>query len=293
MIGLIGLGNMGRAIAERLIDDGAELVVWNRSPEKIVDLEGVRVAKSPSEVAVSSRVTLSVLANDAAIKDVYFGGGGILSENLAGRVVVEMCTTSPERTESLEAEVERRGGQFLECPVGGTIGPARQGRLLGLAGGKPAAFEAARHVLEKITRRLEYLGPIGNGASMKLAINLPLMVYWSALGESFGLVLDRGIEVGKAADILADSSGAIGAAKNRVPPIRDMIAKGDPGDVSLSLQNGLKDMRLMEELAQAHGRRHEVISAARNRAEAAADSGFANLDTSLIAAFGQKVVPSE
>lgn len=291
MIGLIGLGNMGRVIGERLVEEGEDLVVWNRSPNKAGGMARTRVVDTPAEVVASATVTLSVLANDSAIEDVYFGQGGLLSGDLAGRVIVEFCTTSPEQAKRLEAAVEERNGQFLECPVGGTIGPARSGMLLGLAGGRAAVLDAARPVLEKLTRRLEHLGPVGNGAAMKLAINLPLMVYWSALGEALGLVLDRGIDLDMATDILADSSGAIGAAKSRVPPIRDMIATGQPGGINLTLRNGLKDMRLMEDLARSNGGRHEVISATRERAEAAMNGGFADLDTSLIAAFDQ-VTPS-
>ncbi len=293
MIGIIGLGNMGRAIAERLIEEGQALCVWNRSPGKAAGLENTQLAATPADLAADCRVILSVLANDAAIAAVYEGEGGLLSADLAGRVVVEMCTTSPEQSAALAARVEARGGLFLECPVGGTIGPARAGKLLGLAGGRAEAFAAARPVLERLTRRLEHLGPIGNGAAMKLAINLPLMVYWSALGEALGLVLDRGIDPSLATDILVDSSGAIGAARTRVPPIRDMILTGDPGPVSLSLHNGLKDMRLMEALADAHGRRHDALTGARIRAEAAAAAGFADLDTSLIAAFGQRDLSSD
>ena len=293
MIGIVGLGKMGRAIAERLTGEGESLVVWNRTPGKADGLEQVTEVSSPAEVVAASPVTLSVLANDTAIDAVYRGPNGLLSAPLEGQVIVEMCTTSPDRAASLEADVKAVGGLFLECPVGGTIGPARNGKLLGLAGGSDAAFAAARPTLEQITRRLEHLGPAGSGAAMKLAINLPLMVYWGALGEALGLALDRGIDINQAADILIDSSGAIGAAKGRVPPIRDLIATGEAGGVAFSLSNALKDMGLMEELAAGGGRSHDVISAVRARAESAAAAGYADLDASMLAAFGHRDLSSD
>lgn len=76
----------------------------------------------------------------------------------------------------------------MECPVGGTIGPARSGQLLGLAGGETADVERARPVLEKLCRRIEQMGRIGAGASIKLAINLPPIVFWQSFGEALALV---------------------------------------------------------------------------------------------------------
>ena len=281
-IGILGIGNMGRPVAEHLAEKGEALILWNRTLSKAEGVPAAEVAGSPREVAERADVVLSMLADDDAIDAAYRGPGGVLEADLAGRTIVEMCTTSPETVAALEREVEACGGLFLECPVGGNVVPARSGQLLGLAGGSRAAFESARPVLERMTRRLEHLGPVGTGAAMKLAINLPLMVYWSALGEALGLAIARGVDGATAIDILADSSGAIGAAKKRVPPIRDMLLLGDPGPVSLSLTNGIKDMRLMTGLARAADSPREVIEAALAKAEAAAADGWGGRDTSLV-----------
>ena len=285
-IGIVGLGRMGRAMAERLIEDGKAPMVWNRTPAKAEGL-GCTVAATPAALAAEVDVVLSVLANDAAIEAVYHGPDGICAADLAGTVVVEMCTTSPETSRALEAAVTAAGGMFLECPVGGTIGPARAGQLLGLAGGTDAAFSAASPVLSLLTRRLEHLGPVGTGAAMKLAINLPLMVYWGAVGEALGMALGEGIDPDLAVSILVDSSGAIGAARTRLPPVARMATQGDPGAVSLSLANGIKDMKLMERLAARHGVAPDVVSAARGKAERAAAGGWADLDAALYGMFGQ------
>lgn len=285
MIGLVGLGKMGRALAERLEETGAELVVWNRSPGRAGGLAG-RVADSPAALCADASVVLSMLSDDAAVEAVYRGAGGILSADLSGTTVVEMCTMSPEATRRLEREVAAAGGLFLECPVGGTVGPARKGALLGLAGGTSEAFEAARPVLEMVTRRLEHVGPVGAGSAMKLAINLPLMVYWSALGEALGLATAEGVDPARALDILADSSGAIGAAKARVPPIGEVVAGREPGGASFALETALKDMAAMAALAEAHGLPSEVIAAARARAARARDDGWGGRDASMVAAHG-------
>lgn len=287
IIGLVGVGNMGRAIAERLVERGHELLLWNRTAAKAEGIEGAKPCKTPAEVGAGADVVLSILTNDEAIAAVYSGPGGLCSTDLSGTTVVEMCTTSPERTIALEAEVKRCGGLFLECPVGGTIGPARAGQLLGLAGGSDEAFAAAKPVLVDMTRRLEHLGPVGTGAAMKLAINLPLMVYWAAVGEAVAIATEQGIEPGLAVDILADSSGAIGAAKKRLPPIHTMLVEKNPGGTSLTLTNGIKDMNLMEAALADHGISSDVVSAARAKAEAAARGGWSDHDVSLFGIFGQ------
>ena len=171
-VGIVGLGNMGRPIAEHLSEVGETLVLWNRTSSKAEGIPNSTVMKSPCAVAESADLVLSILADDRALRAAYDGPGGILEANLIGKTVIELCTTSPE---------EARGGLFLECPVSGNVVPARSGQLMGLAAGKQSAFDSARPLLDKMTRRLEYLGPTGAGAAMKLAVNLPLMVYWSAL----------------------------------------------------------------------------------------------------------------
>ena len=289
-VGLVGVGNMGRAIADRLVDEGHKVYLWNRTAEKAAGILGTVQCDSPAAVVARADVIISILANDAAIDAVYHTAQGLCSTSLDGKLIIEMCTTAPQTSVRLEKDVTDRGGQFLECPVGGTIAPARAGQLLGLAGGTDAAFRAGEPVLKDLTRRLEHLGPVGTGAAMKLAINLPLMVYWGAVGEAIGLATGKGIDPAMATDILADSSGAIGAAKKRLPPITQLLASGDPGGVSLSLANGIKDMTLMQALSAEHGIGSEVITAALSKAQSAADGGWTDLDTSLYGVFGQTEV---
>lgn len=286
--GIIGVGNMGRPIAEHLSEQGETLVLWNRTPAKAHGIANSTIASSPRAVAEAADIILCLLADDRAMEAAYRGADGLLAADLTGKTVVEMCTTGPQTTQALEAEVTARGGLFLECPVSGNVVPARSGQLMGLAAGTPEAFAAARPLLDKMTRRLEHLGPVGAGAAMKLAVNLPLMVYWSALGEAIGLALSKGIDPAQALDILVDSSGAIGAAKKRVPPILKMLVEGDPGATSLTMTNGIKDMTLMRDLAQAHGKPAGVISAALEQARAAAADGWADYDCALVGVHAQK-----
>ena len=285
LLGLIGVGKMGRAICERLMETGNELIVWNRSLEKISDLKGVTVASSPAEVASSADIIISILANDNATQAAYFDEGGLTSISLLGKLIIEICTTSPERAVELENSVKEKGGQFVEAPVGGTVKPAREGTLLGLVAGDKDAFDRAEPILKQLTRRIEYLGDTGAAAAMKLAINLPLMVYWGALGEAVAMATKKDIPAEQAMSILVDSSGAIGAAKVRCQPILEMIQEGQSAASNFTMFNAIKDMKLMVGTAQSMGFESPIIDAARKTAEDAAEDGWAVHDASLLAAW--------
>ena len=98
-----------------------------------------------------------------------------------------MSTVRPETEKALAAEVGAKGAALIECPVGGTVGPAMEGKLFGFVGGEASDVERARPILDDLCRRVEHVGAVGAGASVKLAINLPLLVYYQALGEALSL----------------------------------------------------------------------------------------------------------
>src|ERR1700683_3221803 len=130
-IGICGTGRMGSSIAQRLMSVGHEFGVWNRSSAKTKPLTdaGARLFASPAELAESCEVIIVMLLNDAAVDAVYRGAGGILKANLAGRLVIDMSTVRPDTMISTGTSVSQHGAAFVECPVGGTVGPAREGKL--------------------------------------------------------------------------------------------------------------------------------------------------------------------
>src|SRR5260370_28668685 len=167
---------MGSAIAKRLIEVGHEVVVWNRNPDKTKALAaaGATVAATPSELAGRVEIIITILTDAAAIASVYEGQSGLLEGSVSGKLFIEMSTVQPETEIALAKKVSAKGATPVECPVGGTVGPALSGKLLGIAGGTPEGFARAKPLLDQMCRRDDLVGPIGAGASMKLAINLPL-----------------------------------------------------------------------------------------------------------------------
>jgi len=254
-IGIAGLGRMGAAIAGRLIEAGHTLSVWNRSPEKARPLEaaGAALARSPGELAVKVGTVITILTDAAAIETVYDGPSGLLSGKVAGKLFIEMSTVRPQTEIDLAGRVRAKGAGFVECPVGGTVGPARQGKLIGLMGAEEDDAARARPILAQLCRRLEHVGPVGNGALMKLAINLPLLVYWQALGEALALSRSVGLDPSRLMDLFADTSGGTNVIKMRGPAVATMLEGGDPGPVGFPIDGGLKDLRTMLAEGQARG----------------------------------------
>jgi 3-hydroxyisobutyrate dehydrogenase len=246
-IGIAGLGKMGSAIAQRLIEVGHDLTVWNRSLEKARPLAnaGAKVAANPADVARNAQTVITILTDAAAIDAVYGGPAGLLAGDVTGKLFIEMSTVAPATETALAEKVRAKGAALVECPVGGTTGPARQGKLIGLMGGEPADVERSRPILEHLCHRLEHCGPVGAGAVMKLTINMPLMIYWQALGEALALCRPLGLDPARLMELLADTSGGPNVLKVRGPAVATMLKGGDIGPVTFDIDSAVKDLRTM------------------------------------------------
>ncbi len=279
-IGIAGIGKMGAAIAARLAGLGHEMIVWNRSADKARELAKnarLRVAQSPQQLAKEAEVVISILADAAAVRGVY----DQMAKEARGRLFIEMSTVRPEVSQAVSRIVKQAGGAYVECPVGGTVGPAKEGKLFGFVGGEPADVARARPILEQMCRRFEHVGPIGAGDSMKLAINLPLIVYWQALGEAISLVKHLGLEPQRLMDILADTSGAPNMMKNRAPTVAAALA-GKESAVTVNVDTLKKDLAEMVAEAHAHGFSAPVTERALECYERASRAGLGAKDCTAI-----------
>src|SRR5690348_1555588 len=252
-LGIAGIGRMGAAIAARLIEAGHDVMVWNRTPEKVKAVTGAKIAASPTELAQNSEVVISILTDAAALDAVYNGAAGFLRGDVAGKLFIDMSTVLPAAEVALAGAVRGKGAAFVECPVGGSTGPARQGKLIGLMGAEPADAARARPILEQLCRRLEHAGLVGSGSVLKFTINLPLMVYWQALGEALAMARSVSIEPERLMDLLSDTSGAANVLKVRAPGIASMLKGGTAGPVTFDIDSAIKDMQSMLGEAKSRG----------------------------------------
>jgi len=235
---------MGSSIAQRLMSVGHEIGVWNRNPAKAKPLTdaGAKQFASPAELVGSCEVVIVMLLNDAASEAVYRGPNGILQSKPAGKLVIDMSTVRPDTMISIGASVTQQGAGFVESPVGGSTGPAREGKLFGLVGGAKADVARAMPILEQLCRRIEHVGELGSGSAMKLAVNLPLLVYWQALGEALSICKPLNLPADRLIDILSDSSGAPTAMKGRGAAIASALSGEPMGETAFGLSAAKKDL---------------------------------------------------
>jgi len=283
-VGVAGLGRMGAAIAARLLQQGRQVTVWNRTAAKAQPLValGAVLADSPAALAGRSELVISILTDADAIVGTYDGAHGLLAGNVAGKLFIEMSTVRPETQRALAARIRAKRAAMLDCPVGGTTGPAREGKLLAFVGGDAADVARARPVLEQLCRRIEHVGPVGAGASLKLAINLPLLVYWQAIGEALALCQPLGLDPARVVDIFADSSGGPNVLKTRGPILAAALGGKPPDAVTFDIDSIRKDLSTMIAEGRALGYDLPVTARALECFDAASRSGLGAGDAVML-----------
>ena len=294
-IGIAGTGKMGAAIGLRLLGQGYDLTVWNRSSPKAQGLleAGAKWAQSPQALSACVDVVLTLLTDEAALDEVYGGPHGLLAEwpaiegtpkagdqpRSANRpIFIDMSTVQPAKSQEMAAKIAALGAVYLECPVGGSVGPAKEGKLLGFVGGDAVHLQKVLPLLQTLCKRVEHVGPHGAGATMKLAVNLPLMVYWQTLSEALSLVEPLGLDPQRVIDILSDSSGGPNMLKVRGTMIAQTLKQKKSDQVTVNVATMRKDLRTMVAQGQRMQRELPLTALALEKFNQAAQNGLDDKD---------------
>ncbi len=278
-IGIAGTGKMGSVIATRLASLGHEVTVWNRTRARAQPLldAGLAWADSPQALATDRDVVISLLTNEQALDEVYLSPQGLFAAGGAC-VFIEMSTVKPAKQADMAHRAAQAGAYYLECPVGGSVGPAKEGKLIGFAGGDAQVLERVKPVLEQLCKRVEHVGAHGAGSTMKLAINLPLMVYWQTFSEALSLIEPLGLDPQRVIDIFSDSSGGPNMLKVRGPLMAQALSGDKNGPVTVNVATMRKDVRTMLDQGQSTGRAMPLTALALQQLDAAAASGLDGAD---------------
>jgi len=275
---------MGSSIAQRLMSLGHEVAVWNRTSAKTKPLTdaGAKLFASPAELVAGCEVIIVMLLNDAASEAVYREPNGILKSKLAGKLVIDMSTVHPDTMTSNGSSVLQQGAAFVECPVGGSTGPAKEGKLFGLVGGAKADLTRAMPVLEQLCRRTEHVGALGSGATMKLAINLPLLVYWQALGEALTICKPLNLSGDRLIDILSDTAGTPTAMKGRGAAIAKVLGGSPMGETAFGVSAAKKDLATAVQFGASIHAELQVTESALACFEEAEAAGLGDADATAV-----------
>ena len=277
-LAVLGMGRMGHALAERLLGGDHEVTVWNRSPHKADDLlaKGAREAVTPAAAAAETEATFTSLADDAAVRSVVTAQNGV-APGLGGSVLIDASTVSPETTAYLAESV---GGRLLASPILGSPTAVASGEAGYLIGGPRELYDRlapAYEVLAEEARRI-YVGEDARVAStLKLLSNYLLMSGIATLAETVATAQAVGLPNELTRDYLGQLPLVAPALRNRLD---DIISGNHDGWFSTTL--GAKDVRLAEELAQAHGVLLPVADAVKRRFEEAATQGWADADIGAV-----------
>lgn len=290
-VAIVGTGRMGSAMARALAGGGASLVVHNRTADRAEALAselGAEVAPTPAQAAASAEITLTMLADEAAVHSTWAGPDGLLDGARPGSVLADMSTVPPSVIGAFAGRARTAGIGILDAPVSGSVTLAETGQLTIMAGGAAADLERARPTFEVLAKRIFHMGPLGAGAAMKLAVNGVIFALNNALSEALVLAERAGIERSLAYDVLADS--AVGAPF--VGYKRQAFLDPEGAPVAFSLDLAVKDLRLISAFADSVGldapqvrANAELIRAA--SAAVGAERDFAEVATYLRSSDGE------
>lgn len=278
-VAILGLGTMGACMAANLLKAGFPLVVYNRTPTKAQALVsgGARLAFTPAEAAQNASVVISMLADDAASREVWAGQDGALAAAKEGTILIESSTVSPAWIAELAGLATQHGVELLDAPVTGSRMQAEAGQLTFLVGGKGAALEAAMPVLKAMSKEIVHLGPVGNGAKMKLINNFLCGVQVASLAEGLAWIERSGLDPEKALSILktgAPGSPLLGTISTR------MISHNY--SVNFLLRLMAKDLLYAEKEAAQCNVDLKTAEVARSLFEAAVAKGFGDKDMASV-----------
>src|ERR1700739_772556 len=258
-LGFIGVGYMGRPIAQRLLEAGFKVAVYDRDgskAEELIDYGGTP-AESVAALAYTSDVLLSCLPHDEAVLNVYAGSDGAFANARPGSLVIDMSTVYPETSQELSRLGAERGVDVLDVTISGSTPAATQGTLTLFGGGDRECFDAAEAIFRVVARKYFYLGPSGSGATMKLVVNTLLGIGMQAIAEAVALGEKSGLDRNRLLSVLSETAVV---APAHVGKLEKAIKRDYSPQFPLRLMN--KDFGLILNLAAAVGARMPAAGAA-------------------------------
>lgn len=277
-ISLLGTGLLGSAVAERLLAQGHRLTVWNRHTHKSAGLaqHGAKIGDTPAAALNASEIILLFLSDRAAIEQV------LLTEStrpmLAGRLIVNMGTISPNDSLALANALSAAGAEYAECPVLGSLPEARNGTLILMFGGTATQFDACLPLLRDLGSEPKHIGVVGQAAALKLAMNQLIASQTAAFAMSLALVQAHDVALDDFMQLLRSSALYAPTFDKKL----DRMLSGDFSRPNFPLDHLIKDVRLFIESAEGKGINTRPLAALESVLTHVAQSGHGTEDYSVL-----------
>ena len=278
-VAFLGTGLMGGPMARRLLKAKYPVVVYNRTREKTRSLkeEGAEVAETARQAIESAGCIVLMLADAGAIQSLFFPSDSPRPD-LKGRTVIQMGTISSAESIGFKKVIEEAGGTYLEAPVFGMTPQAESGDLVLMVGSTPQQFEQWKPLLKTFSREPDYVGPVGNGAALKIALNQIIASHMVSFSFSLGLVQRKGIDVNLFMKILRNTSLHAPYFDGKLP----RMLKRDYSNPPFPAKHLLKDIRLALAEAAECGLDPSAVQGIEKIVQKALDLGWADGETSAV-----------
>ena len=243
-VGWVGLGNMGTPIVKNLLKAGFDVTVYNRTKakEKEVVEAGATSAETPASLAQQCDVVMTMVSDDEAVKQIYTGEDGLLKNENRGKLAIDLSTVSPGASRFLAEACGKKGMDFMDAPVSGSVKPAQDATLIIMTGGSREAYERAKPIFDVIGKLSMHLGENGAGTSAKLAINYLLALNLQGLAETVLFAKENGIKTEDMLTIINE-----GACGNGITKLKCSNILNNDYKPAFALKHLAKDLRLAGE----------------------------------------------
>eukprot|EP00262_Sarcandra_glabra_P022066 TRINITY_DN9599_c1_g2_i1.p1 TRINITY_DN9599_c1_g2~~TRINITY_DN9599_c1_g2_i1.p1 ORF type:complete len:294 (+),score=74.68 TRINITY_DN9599_c1_g2_i1:248-1129(+) len=240
-VGFLGLGIMGKAMSLNLLKNGFKVTVWNRTLSKCEELVelGASIGETPAAVIKKCKYTIGMLSDPSAALSVVFNKDGVLEQIGNGKCYIDMSTVDSDTSSKISEAITTKGGYFLEAPVSGSKKPAEDGQLVILAAGEKVLYEEIIPAFNVLGKKSFFLGQVGNGAKMKLVVNMIMGSMMNAFSEGLVLADQSGLSQQTLLDVLELGAISNPMFKQKGPA---MIKSNFPP--AFPLKHMQKDMRL-------------------------------------------------
>jgi len=272
-IGVIGLGLMGTALTERLLEHGYRVAVWNRTREKAAPLIARGALWSDNPLADCRRAIISLYTSEVVAEVLQQMETGLRPD----QIIVDTTTGEPEQTAALGGRLAARGVRYLDASISGSSQQTRDGQATVIVGGERTTFDACADLWSVMGAKVFHVGPCGSAASMKLISNLVLGLNRAALAEGLAFAEALGVSPAAALEVMEGSNAYSWAmdVKGRKMVERDF-------SVQARLSQHLKDVRLMLDAARAAGLALPLTETHRRLMEQAEAAGLGDQDNCAI-----------
>jgi len=285
-VGIIGTGMLGEAVGLHLLDLKYELIVYNRTKDKVENLvkHGAISVDTPKNVAEKSDIIITIVKDASAVNDIAFGENGIIYGADSELVVADMSTINPNSAKEISQKFSDSGISFLEIPVMGGPNVAINGELVMMVSGEKQIYEKFKNIFDVIAEKTFFLGDSGTAHSIKLAMNLQIAMLALSLSEGITLTRKAGFDPEIFLKILNSTYFKTGMSEKKA---YKMIK--DNFEPTFTLQNLKKDLDTINNTAKSLGTHLSMANQANQIYQNAVDAGFGEIDYTGILAYLKKV----